>query len=202
VVIDTEGQVRFRETEVMCSGRRFKEGLKAVRDGRGKWGYIDRTGKIVINPQFDQPGDFHGGIASVELNGRTRYIDKTGTTAFTLPFALSGEFREGLAGVCTGKKRCGYADRSGNLVIEARFDQVEPFCEGLAAAAVGGRWGVIDKSGKWVVRPRFRSLNRGQSPLEEYRDGLARVTLPWGGGDLAKRGYIDRTGSYVWKPTN
>jgi hypothetical protein len=104
--------------------------------------------------------------------------------------------------VCTDKKQCGYADRSGKLVIGARFYQVEPFCEGLAAAAVGGKWGVIDKSGKWVIKPRFRSLNRGDSPLEDYRDGIARVTLPWGGGDFPKSGYIDRTGKYVWKPTN
>jgi hypothetical protein len=57
VVIDTEGQVRFHETAV-SSGRPFKEGLKAVGNGRGQRGYIDRAGKIVIDVRFDQAAIF------------------------------------------------------------------------------------------------------------------------------------------------
>jgi hypothetical protein len=38
--------------------RSFSEGLAVVKI-EDKWGYIDKTGKIVINPQFDDAGGFH-----------------------------------------------------------------------------------------------------------------------------------------------
>jgi hypothetical protein len=43
----------------------FYEGLAVVRIG-GKWGYIDRTGKYVINPQFDSAFPFFEGYFDPE----------------------------------------------------------------------------------------------------------------------------------------
>ena len=44
----------------------------------GKCGYIDRTGNIVIDPQFDTAGDFSEGRALVEVDEKRGYIDRTG----------------------------------------------------------------------------------------------------------------------------
>jgi WG containing repeat len=44
----------------------------------GKWGYLDETGKVVIEPQFDKAGDFESGLAQVEVQGRFGYIDRDG----------------------------------------------------------------------------------------------------------------------------
>ena len=48
----------------------------------GKYGYIDRTGKIVVNPQFDYARDFSDGMAVVGigdyLSQKYGFIDKTG----------------------------------------------------------------------------------------------------------------------------
>jgi len=51
----------------------FSEGFAAVKLG-DKWGYIDKTGKIVINPQFNSPsvGAFRRGLAAIAPN---LYID-------------------------------------------------------------------------------------------------------------------------------
>lgn len=43
-----------------------------------KHGFIDKTGKIVIAAQFDEAGDFSGGIAAVAIDQKLGYIDKTG----------------------------------------------------------------------------------------------------------------------------
>jgi sugar/nucleoside kinase (ribokinase family) len=43
----------------------FSEGLAAVQIG-GKWGYIDKTGKIVIEPRtLNSAKDFHNGLAYI-----------------------------------------------------------------------------------------------------------------------------------------
>jgi len=44
----------------------------------GKLGYIDKTGQIVINPQFDWASSFFEGLARVWIGGKSGYIDKAG----------------------------------------------------------------------------------------------------------------------------
>jgi hypothetical protein len=44
----------------------------------GKWGYIDKTGKYIINPQFDEAMGFNEGLASVRIGDKWGYIDKNG----------------------------------------------------------------------------------------------------------------------------
>jgi len=54
-----------------------EEALFPIYQG-GKWGYIDKSGDYVINPQFDYAWDFSEGLARVRIGDRRGYIDKTG----------------------------------------------------------------------------------------------------------------------------
>lgn len=65
----------------------FSEGLACAgvaELGDELYGYIDKTGKYVIKPQFDYAGEFIGGLAKVSVTdlesfkSKTGYIDKTG----------------------------------------------------------------------------------------------------------------------------
>jgi hypothetical protein len=178
----------------------FSEGLAAVTkssSGNDGWGYIDKTGKWVIAPQFEWASSFQEGLAPVNRKHDCGYIDVSG--AFVLRPPLSpgetdcatvwGDFVNGLSRWKFGRKY-GYLDRSGKVVIKARFDLTFHFSEGLAAVMIGGKWGYIDTSGKVVVEPR--ALARA----EDFHNGLAFVSTKDG-----KYGYIDRTGKYVWTPT-
>ena len=40
----------------------------------GKWGFIDKTGKEIVTPKYDDAKDFKEGLAWVELNGKGFYI--------------------------------------------------------------------------------------------------------------------------------
>lgn len=62
----------------------FNDGLAAVQTASGKWGYIDKTGKMVIEAKFSsEPGPFSEGYAVVEKrDGSKCYIDKQGNIAF------------------------------------------------------------------------------------------------------------------------
>ena len=44
----------------------------------GRWGFIDKAGKIVINPQFDDAMSFTNGMSRVRLSGKTGYIGPDG----------------------------------------------------------------------------------------------------------------------------
>jgi hypothetical protein len=43
-----------------------------------KTGFIDKTGKIIINPQFDDAWGFREGLAKVWIGKKLGYVDKTG----------------------------------------------------------------------------------------------------------------------------
>jgi len=84
------------------------------------------------------------------------------------------------------------------IVIPPQFDQAYSFSEGLAAVETGfraeggkkvaGKWGFIDKSGKFVVSPRFELTMK-------FSEGLARASE-----DLGSWGFIDRTGRFLIAP--
>ena len=63
----------------------------------GKWGYVDKGGKIVINPQFDDAGQFSDGLAWVKMDGHFGYTDNTGKLAINPQFDRAQSFSEGLA---------------------------------------------------------------------------------------------------------
>jgi len=52
--------------------------LAAVQNDKGKWGYINTNGKVVIPYNYDWVGDFSDGTASVEIRKTTYSIDHTG----------------------------------------------------------------------------------------------------------------------------
>ena len=51
----------------------------------GKWGYVNRKGRVVIAPRFRVAYDFSDGRATVKEVRRLGYIDRQGRFAFTLP---------------------------------------------------------------------------------------------------------------------
>jgi hypothetical protein len=181
----------------------FSEGLaRFERDGR--WGYLDLAGNIAIQPQFPWAEDFREGLAHVQAsgealgyNGRWGYINKAGEIVIA-PDAkrmiddedgIETAFHDGLAMVEVDGEippRKGFIDKSGKVVIPARFTYVYPFSEGLAAATESesgdAGWGFIDKTGKWVVPQNYAWASNFQS-------GVAPV-------DNKKNcAYIDKTGT-------
>ena len=80
----------------------------------GKWGYIDKTGKIVINPQFDSATSFSKGLARVVIGDKWGYIDKTGKIVINPQFDSAASFCDGLARVVIGDK-WGYIDKTESM---------------------------------------------------------------------------------------
>lgn len=57
----------------------YYEGLSCVADANDKYGFIDKTGKVVIPCQWRYAARFHEGLAYIEdFSGNYFHIDKTG----------------------------------------------------------------------------------------------------------------------------
>jgi hypothetical protein len=198
----------------MPCGSVFQEGLAAfTRDG--KYGFIDRTGKLVIPAQFNQQGDdifgfttssFHEGVAPVSQHGEWGYIDRTGQWVIPPQFDQALPFVEGIAAVQV-KAGFGFINHTGKWVIPPQFSLVPlaspwlslgPLClpasssphyfsEGLAVVANRKQWGYIDPSGKLLIPPQFDYAS-------DFHAGLAAVLIH------GQWGYINQTGKWAISP--
>ena len=56
----------------------FSDGLVPFRQVHSKWGYIDKTGAVVIRPRFNWAGTFSNGVAPVLVDATCGHIDKNG----------------------------------------------------------------------------------------------------------------------------
>jgi len=161
-----------------------------------KYGYINASGKIVINPQFKWSTDFREGLAVAQLDNLLYgYIDKKGAWVIPAQYDYAWNFEDGIA--CVRTKAApgaqawaglsGYIDRSGKFVIEPKFSDARPFAEGLAYARLpnGQGGGYIDKTGNFVIQP-----NPQFSQAYDFSEGLAQV-------QTQGFGYIDKTGKIV-----
>lgn len=95
----------------------------------------------------------------------------------------------------------GYADVDGNMVIEATFTEAKPFYRGVAVVArdgyigaagcvirlLDGNYGLIDRTGKILIEPKYRALHRFN---EEFDDGLMTYQTEDGGGVITTQGEV------------
>ena len=83
--VDIIGRTVIRLGPEVLGGKEFSEGLAAVRNRQDKWGYIDKTGKVVIPAQYAQAWSFREGLALVQTKAeRLQFIDKKGKVVIAL----------------------------------------------------------------------------------------------------------------------
>jgi hypothetical protein len=156
----------------------------AEREG-GPWGYIDKTGKVIVPLQFDWAEPFSEGLAAVSLNKKFGYIDNTGR------FVIAPQYTGG---------RFGFADAS--------------FQNSRAVVMDGEEARLIDHDGNIIIvdRPGARILPRMdpignqdepgyRKPADDDRILIKSVTL--GAIDLSKSvklGAIDLSGRTIIEP--
>lgn len=143
----------------------FHAGLATVQrprttgaDGKAipsAYGYINRDGKMVIEPQFMPAGAFPDdgkGLAVGGLNREWVYFDRSGK--IILRVSMEGKdradaFHDGLLRFKEGFY-WGFKNAAGDWAIPAKYDQVVDFKDGLARVELEGKWhGLIQAASRW-----------------------------------------------------
>jgi hypothetical protein len=127
---------------------------------KNKLGYADKNGKLNIPIIYDDLGEFgKAGLTKAMLGERELVIDKANTEVFEIPAGTRmGEFGDSeiTSFSDVDSDLFGFADRKGNLVLPAIWDNAFGFGDGsIAAVEKDGKWGFIDKKGKVIVEPVY-----------------------------------------------
>jgi hypothetical protein len=154
----------------------------------GKWGYIDRNGKLAIPTQFDFAQSFSEGTAAVLAEGKYGYINKRGSWSIPPQFDEAGLFFRGSALARRGEQWLVLRRRAtdGDLIM-TNIPADQRVANELKPVFLYGKAGYSDELGDLLIKPLFEGAGI-------FADGLAPVKL---GG---KTGYIDKTGRMVIKP--
>lgn len=179
----------------------------------GKYGFINKKGQIIIEPQFDGVDNFSDGLAGIYVRGEefsNGFIDETGKLVIQPQFDISGKFSEGFAWVGFDPEKTayklgnltlytsqsshsfnyniGFIDKMGKFITEPIFSFARDFSEDVAVVRTkDNKFGFIDKSGKFVIEAKFDWAN-------SFSEGLALVFVS------GKYGFIDKTGKMIIEP--
>lgn len=159
-----------------------------------KWGYIDHSGKILINPQFENAGFFRNGIARIESEDlQIGYIDKKGNMVISPQYSQGTHFFEGKAFVIqTGSFPECINDEGETLFSLKEAETAYGFSEGLAKVAVKNRdgslkYGFVNEKGELVINVQFEEAH-------SFSEGFAAIR------QKGKWGFIDKKGNTVINP--
>src|ERR1043165_7052458 len=94
--IDGSGKIVLDAARYNRAGN-FSEGLAPVGASGTRWGFIDKTGAVVIPPEFGSALSFSDGRAAVLVHKNWGFIDEKGVLVIENQFEWVVEFSEGVA---------------------------------------------------------------------------------------------------------
>ncbi|KPP98617.1 MAG: WG repeat protein [Bacteroidetes bacterium HLUCCA01] len=167
----------------------FYEDRAAVRpEVTAGYGYIDPSGNMVIQPEYDAAGMFSEGRAAVLSDGLWGYVNATGEVVLSLQYSQAGRFSSGLAAVETAEG-WQYVGLDGETIIQPGFRLAfaGPFADGLAPVQTTEGWGYIDENGVLTIPVRFEEAFAFSQGLARFRSG-------------SYYGFINTSGEVVIQP--
>ncbi len=150
---------------------------------KGKYGFIDETGRWKIKPVYEEATGFSYGLAAVKSKIKWGYIDNKGDYVIPSEFDDASPFFKRHFAVVTKGQNKFYINRKGNILFDTTREMTI-FYEGLAAFRMNGKYGFIDENHQWEILPVY-------DQVWPFRNGMARVK---------KRGqwiYINRQGEEI-----
>lgn len=178
---------------------KFSDGLAVIKTedikGNDKYGFIDKTGNIVIQVKYDDAHSFSNGYAWVKIDDEEHIIDKTGNIVLSeknlkrhgsvgtwgsegYNFKFYGRVENNLFPVSKIYLRAsdfsytttyGYIDLKGNIVIKADWDSIGDFCDGIAKVkGSNGKYGYVNIEGKTIISAQYDEAS-------DFSDGVAVV---------------------------
>jgi len=208
--IQSDGKWAFRMPDSDWAFAPFSGGRARFSTSAGRqFGYVDPTGRIIVEPKFDRAMDFSEGRARVAIGewidefpsprfrGTWGYIDRDGQLVITANLTDASEFSDGLALISRSESGYEFVNAEGNSVLRVlslianmkrSVSFQGSFHSGLAPVGISDQGsGYIDRTGKLVIPSKFEMAR-------EFSGGLAAVRTSEGFG------FIDRAGAVVIAP--
>jgi hypothetical protein len=217
-LIDTTGNFvgkdEFRRIEP------FSEGLARFKNNRGRYGYLNQQGEVVIPATYVKASDFQEGKVVVwKAYNKTGVLDSKGGVVMPVIHDKILGYEQGLA--LLKKRNSGYAFIHENAQPQTPllYRGAKPFHNQVAIVKPKDKWGMINAQGLTILSDKYDHItdfeagaatvtinkfwgivnDQGEvllepvyEQIEEVGNGLFRVEK------ANKVGYINKKGEWVW----
>lgn len=174
----------------------FKDGLARL-SVKYKYGFMDATGKAVIETKYEDVRDFSEGLAAVKSDGKWGYLDSKGNVKIDFQYSEEPQqFSCGKAFVKGANYKWALIDTSNNIIFQPTFEQVFPYSEGIAVVSLRDSKGteffkIIDANGKSVKEFKQTGKEKDMITFKSgFSEGMAIANQGYGNN----LGFIDAKG--------
>jgi hypothetical protein len=172
--VSSDGKCAFADTTgkiVIAPGANCAEpvlGISGFSDGfarverKGKKGFINKAGKLVIPATYDDAGYFSEGLASVSKRDKWGYINKAGKNVTDFIFEAAWPFHEGKAKV---KKAglTGMINKEGKVVLPLNYEEIIQIND-FYVATLKGRKLLMNNNLKVILPAEYDDIRKTRYP--------------------------------------
>lgn len=173
-LVEKKGKVKatlnpINGKEIRSCAAYVSEGLLAVRDEEGNWGFVDKSGNVKVKLKYEGVSPFSEGMAIARTDEKMVVIDKSGKELFTIKEdyrLLSDEFKDGKLPVADREKDVfGYLTKKGEFVkVSNKVDDVGEFtADYFSFKNDEYEWGIMNWKGEPVIKAKYS----GTVPLND-----------------------------------
>ena len=152
-IIDNTGKVLVESLGPGAGMYRFFNGLARCRSLDGKYGFLDATGKRVIEPDLDVADDFDNNRAIVSINNRYGLIDRTGKWIVPNEYDFFYDLGNGYYQTKDENGNTGVVDSVGNVILEPIYQEIFHLQKPYFTVEKDGLNGCYDLKGKEIYPP-------------------------------------------------
>jgi hypothetical protein len=201
--IDKNGKIAFDKT--FSSSGDFVKGKAVVAVAYCdktpcKYGIINRKGDFSVNPDYEDIQPQSEGLFAAHNFKGYGFINDADKTVIPFIYQDATPFSDGMAAVKKGDKWI-FIDKIGNQLFTQSYTNVTGFSSGLAAVTDNdSTYGYIDKTGSWVIQPKFENAEpfEGDTAIVSLKEANKK-SKDYG---LTFRYKIDKTGKTAYKILN
>ncbi len=174
----------------VCDGmiQVFLEGLPAPYTGKRAVGFLDTTGKPIVNdPNIEDATDFCNNRAFIQYRDKSCVIINTkGDVVSKRVYEDATGFHQGYAGVKTGGK-WGVIDTNETFILNPAFEDIREIKDSLVFFKEGKKYGIITLDGHTIIKP-VMDVYWGS-----FDNGVLECTID------EKDALINKRGKIIWQ---
>jgi len=180
--------------------KEYNNGPMVVERGN-KNGVIDKTGREIIVPFYDEMTPFRHSLSRTRLNGRYGYVHITGKVILPPEYTeledVSNSYSDGWSGQIVINGKYGHADpETGRITIPCEYDELHYSIDGFCLAKKDDKWGYLNPEGKIIIPFLYEDIRY-------FENGIALVQKAGKWGCINKSGkeitpciYDGQSGNY------
>lgn len=135
----------------------------------GKFGALNNFGQVILEPKFEELGDFKNGFAYYRLENKSGFVSKDGYV-HKPEFEWLSDFDADKIAIVKKGNSFGLINSSGKIILETKYDQVIKASKGIFIVVLNNLYGFYNSNGCFISAVAYDFAK--EKPADFYTNGL------------------------------